>query len=341
MADTSKAESGQQKAEMGNPESGFEVNAADVDPLTAALDAAEKADLSRKAESGNPRSGLKKAEMGKVPEDKSLSKGRENQARDDAGKFKGENAESGKQKAEIEKGAETEKGADNNKSRFQKEQERRDQSWKKLNEEKAALQKEREAWLKEKAANHRGTETPSAEEPKYSPEEYEAAASHFEKQGRLDLADAARETAKKLKAESGKQKAEIEKTDKAPAAADAEFEATQRAAWDKAKTEFPDILKTGTELNAEYSRILKESPALFDSPAAPYIAARLARGEIAARKTATLEQAMEKAQARIKELEELTTIDPGGVTREPSEKSWEDTSTAEQEKWLKQNLAAA
>ena len=87
-------------------------------------------------------------------------------------------------------------------SKFAKNQERLDKTWKSVNDSKAEMAKERVEIDAQRAAiaqERKEWEGKQQEQPQHSAEEYEAAAKHWEKQGLFDQAEAARSEAKRLR----------------------------------------------------------------------------------------------------------------------------------------------
>lgn len=87
-------------------------------------------------------------------------------------------------------------------TKAKKESERRDRSWKKLEEEKAQLRREQEELTRQRAEmtrdrSDRQRSTPA--KPEHTPEEYEALARHYQEQGDAQMAAAALQKAGDLR----------------------------------------------------------------------------------------------------------------------------------------------
>jgi hypothetical protein len=241
-------------------------------------------------------------------------------------------ADEGKAGDEATKAAEAAK-AEPQGSRYEKAKGRLNGSWDELNATKATFQAERETWTKQREAEKAALDQERAEfeaerdkaEKQFTPEEYEQAAAKFEKAGKFDLADEAKAMAAKLR--------------KNPPVKRADRMAGQRKEWAmKAGQEFPDIMKDNSPLQVRVAQIMKAEPDLERHPKGIYLAARIAQLEAKAgesqaltTKVAESDKALKTAQARIKELEQLSAPGDGQANnRLPGRKNFEQMSDTEQ-----------
>lgn len=208
-------------------------------------------------------------------------------------------------------------------TRYEKARARQEKSWQELNAQKAAfaqeraeLQKQREQFEAERAKA----------QAKFKPEEYEAAAKEFEKQGKLDLAELARTRAEELR------KNPPDKQAAAQAEAQTKAEEASRKEWAlKAGVDFPEIAKDNSPLQVRVAQLLAEEPDFKTHPKGIYVAARIASLETAAAGVPGMEKELGQLRAKVKELEGLTAPGgPGGATALPGEKSFEQKSESEQ-----------
>lgn len=210
-------------------------------------------------------------------------------------------------------------------SRYAKARERQEKSWNELNRQKEELQKEREAFQKERDEL---TAQRQKQEQQYTPEQYEQAASVFEKQGRFDLAEAARERAKELRANPPKPDQALQQRQQQEAQ---QMEAAKKEWWGKAAVTYPDVVKQGTPQHQALRTFIESEPEVIRSPKGMFYAARLVSAETAAARVPEMEKELGALRARVKELEGLTApAGEGAAQRIPGEKSFQEKSDSEQ-----------
>jgi len=219
-------------------------------------------------------------------------------------------------KAEEAKPAEQpeQPAAEDKRSKYAKEAERRDRSWKALNEQKAAheaefakFKAEQEAFARQQAEF---TERVQKERtPDYTPEQCEAAAKAHEAAGKFDLADLLRAEAKRLR-ENPRPKVN-------PAGPRALSEAAKQSLT-RVRTEFPEFTHKDSPHFKAFSQLAQERPDLMHIPDGPYLAAqhiRLATEHAtlkqAASRVPSLEKQVAELQAKLKEQESLLSISGG------------------------------
>lgn len=141
------------------------------------------------------------------------------------------------------------------------EQQRREDSWKKLQEDKEKFRAEREQFYREQAQRAQSGSatpppTPTAAEPlaEFSPEQLEAAAEKFDKQGQFDLAEEARAAAKAKRERPAAPAAPATQPGQPPAEQSAAFAAAQ-AEW---KANLAAAEKADPELTDPNSPLRKE-----------------------------------------------------------------------------------
>lgn len=305
-----------------------------LDDANKVLDEMEAADRQAAGEQGNQdnndqdqgASGTQDSDAGK-----DAGQGQQaddaNQAKTDAGKTddQGKAAEAATDQGKADAGKTG--------SRYEQARSRLEGGWKELNTGKATLQTERDAWKKQQEAERLALETERAEfeqqrsqaESQFTPEAFDKAAARFEREGKLDLADAARERAAELR--------------KNPPQKPADRLAAQRKDWAlKAGQEFPELAKQNSPFQVRVAQLLKAEPDLERHPKGLYLAARIANLEGKANEAAAVQakfdaqtKALSEAQAQIKELQEL--VAPGDGTNNnhlPRGKSFEQMSDSEQ-----------
>ena len=243
-------------------------------------------------------------------------------------------------------------------SKFAQNQARLEGGWKTLNERKAQLEKaeqtfkEREAELARREKSLQA-ERQKASQPKYKPEDYEAAGTQWEREaatleaqakkleaeGKFEEADKARELAagKKVQAKQAKDYAgHIRANPPAPAKTDeqaeAEFRAQQKEWWGKAAVDFPNVAKAGTPEAEALKALIKSEPAVVNDPKGMYYAARLVTAETSSARVPALEKELGELRAKVKELGgKLAVPADGAVARPGGEMPFNQKSEAEQE----------
>lgn len=234
---------------------------------------------------------------------------------------------------EATKKAEAATALEAGKSRYQKAQERQQNSWAELNAGKDALKAEQNALRLDREEFQRKTAEHQAKvekaEQEFSPEQYEAAAKDFEAKGKFDLAELA-----KSKADELRKNPPAQREQKAAALVEG-----QKKEWAlKAGVDFPEVARTNSPLQLRVAQLFKEEPDLKSHPKGIYVAARIASLEAAAASVSTLksqngvqEKELGQLRAKVKELEALTAPGgPGSATVLPGEKSFEQKSDSEQ-----------
>lgn len=222
-------------------------------------------------------------------------------------------------------------------SKFAKEQERREKSWAKLNAEKEAFKKEQEALQRERdqiRSRQAEIEKKSTEEakPRYTAEQYDTAAEKFDEEGKYELADLARQEAKRLR-DTG----ENDRVKKSQMAT--QFKTQLMNSWTKAKSDFPTILTEGTEENKALVEFLKAEPDALKHPNGPYLAASYVTFRLKAAKAEAMSKELDSLKSKIKEYEQRLQIPGSGNPASiPGEKSFEEMTASEQERELQRML---
>lgn len=229
-------------------------------------------------------------------------------------------------------------------SKFAKDQERRLNTWKELNAEKELVRttaetlKQREAAL---AAREQKLSQREAKlsQPRFKPEDYEqhagkleAEAKKLEDEGNFTQADRKRYDAEKAREYAAQLRANPPKADPSEAEQAAQFKARQKEWWGKAAVDFPNVIKEGTPERTALIELLNKEPDIVNDPKGMYYASRLVSAETSAAHVPQLRKDLEAAQARIKELEQLTAVPGDGSVPATSSgpKAFKDMSSEEQ-----------
>lgn len=252
---------------------------------------------------------------------------------------------------------------DEGKSAYQREVARRDRSWQALNREKEEFkQRQQELELREQTIQAREQAVRQGQGQAEQPEKYENAAKGFESRAlqREARAEELEAAGKYLEADEARQAAAGDRDNARRAVAYAkELRARDPVAdsWTRLKADLPEALNVGSVLNQELRTLIRTRPELLGDEAGPYRAAVLAGRKLVAGLEAengklkeqagqvpALQQQLQTLQARVKELESMTSL-PGDGGRalnrgqNGGRKAFHELSTAEQEQALERELA--
>lgn len=208
-------------------------------------------------------------------------------------------------------------------SKYEKAAQRQSKSWEQLNKEKEdvrALRQQVEA-EKAKIAEDRAAieaERAKVSAPKYKPDDYDNAAdkkeleSHrLEGEGKYEEAERA-----KWKAQELREHAKYLRENPPPTneQLQAKSEATKREWYSKAAIDYPATARQGTPEAEALKGMIAQIPAILEQPEQMYYACRLVTAETAAARVPKLEGELGQLRAKIKELEETTTVPADGAT---------------------------
>lgn len=206
-------------------------------------------------------------------------------------------------------------------SKFAKEQERRDRSWKALEAEKAKvraeLAAEREALKSEREAFQSQKPAPiTAERYRATAENWEARAALLEKRAaaaedadKFEEAEKLREEAAELNLDSKRARRMADELAKNPPPtleqSQAQVESGRKEWYSKAQIDFPNAAKPGTPESDALKALIAENPDIArpENASQMYWACRLVTGETAAARVPTLVKQVSDQNAKIKELE--------------------------------------
>lgn len=219
-------------------------------------------------------------------------------------------------------------------SKFAKEKARRDTSWKALNTEKEAFTNERQAFEAEREAWKREREAAEAETA-VTPEKYEGYASQMRQRvdhlkaeadkldaaGKFDEAEAKREDARDAEADIRKATNAADELRKHPpenmVQRNERLQAEKKEWTLKAAQDFPELAKDGSEFQKAVAQNLTEmqqhAPGMLRDPRSIYFVTRMTAMETAAAGVPELKTKLSQSEARVKELESLTS--PGAPSQ--------------------------
>jgi hypothetical protein len=239
-------------------------------------------------------------------------------------------------KTEDTKAPDPEAEAEKQRSKYAKEMARREQSWKKLADEKAAFEKSRaeiESQKQELARQKQEFEV-SRQTPQYSVEDYEKAATKFEADGKFDLAEEARAAAKDLRDNPPDVRARA-------ATERQQFVAENAKAWNEVKGD-KRLAPLADKDGAFQKEALKLFPwvgedhqgnhPIWKVAAAPRFIAEFMANKLESARVPELEKSLADAKSQIAELKKLTAVPVGGsVHSKSTPKSVADMTDAEAE----------
>ena len=251
---------------------------------------------------------------------------------------------------------ETEAGAQEDPSKkppqtpYDRARARQGKSWERINETKAALEKREEAIVtrereiaegeSERLRSRQRAEQMDrlADDKDQEARKHEEAGDDSAANRARGVAEMAREQAQTLRGASGPvTQADIRRQ------IQTQREAAQRESWQEIKTEVPEVVKAGSELNTAARELFEKHPSLFDSAAAPAVVVRLLKERGEAGSVPALQEKITKLEARNQELEALVAPGGGGgaVPLIQEAKPFEQWSDAEQKAWVDQQMAAS
>lgn len=237
---------------------------------------------------------------------------------DDATKEPAKTQEAAKEPA---KEPETKPEDESRYTKAKKEQERQDRSWKKLEEEKAALRAEKEAIEKAKQDTEKAKANAEVfrDDHGYSAEDYEAFAKSSEDP---DLAERAKLKAAELRGR--------ESATKQNAARD-QFVSEWGKNLKEAIDQNPDLKDENSDMGKELKKVLAERPVFSMAPDGIKHAVEFVKLQRQSGLVSGLETENKALKEEIARLNKLTGLGGGGPAKKPAAKSQDDMTPAERE----------
>lgn len=252
-------------------------------------------------------------------------------------------AQAATEPAKADEAKATETKPEEPRSKYAKEVERRERSWKALNEQKAAheaamakFKAEQEAFARQQAEWQERIAKEST--PSYTAEQCEETAKLHEQQGEFKLAELLRAEAKRLRENPP---AKVAPSGPKPLSEDA------KASLTRVRTEFPEFSRPDTAEHAAFKQLALDRPELLQVKDGPYLVAQHVKLKIAAdayaqaaSRVPSLEKEVAELKAKLKEQESLLAISGGdGAPVLPTgQRSFSDLSEAEMEAHLARTL---
>lgn len=210
-------------------------------------------------------------------------------------------------------------------SKARKEQERQDRSWKKLEEEKAALRAEKEAIeaAKKEVETVKVKVKAFRDEHGYTAEDYDSFAKNAED---VDLAERARNKAVELRKKEEETKANSSRD---------EFVAEWNKSLAEVLEEHPDLKDETSDMGKELKKVLAERKVFSFAPDGIKHAVEFVKLQRQSGLVSGLETENATLKKEIERLNKLTGISGSGPTQRPSSKSFDDMTSTEQAAHLK------
>ncbi len=229
-------------------------------------------------------------------------------------------------------------------TKAQKEKARREKTWAEINAEKEQLAADRKALEEERKRlaeeQHRQPAKPETPQSKYSAEDYDAAAKHFEAKGDYELAEQAKAKAAELRAappprpEQGSAAAAPQNQVSTPFGAmpREQFMTTWQSTLERLVKAEPDLNNKDSELGRTTAEMLRTYPLLNHIPTGIQDAVAAAKLTIQARRVPVLEKELAAAKAELERLNKTNSLRGGPPGMPPAApKSIEDMSLDEAE----------
>lgn len=216
--------------------------------------------------------------------------------------------------------AETEKPLTN---REKKSNERLDRNWDKLNEEKAALKKEREE-LEALKQQHQDDQT--------SPDDYRELAERYKEDGETELAELALEKAKEV---------EARKTANEQSKVAESIQSNWIENLKDLQEQYPELKDSSSEMARGVENILDQRPHLRAYSEGIQDAVEFVVSKIAAKKVESLQKENGDLKAQVDELTKQTSVTGAPPGRESTPKNFDDMSQAQQREKLVEALRNA
>ena len=209
--------------------------------------------------------------------------------------------------------AETEKPLTN---REKKSNERLDRNWDKLNEEKAALKKEREE-LEALKQQHQDDQT--------SPDDYRELAERYKEDGETELAELALEKAKEVEArKSANEQSKVAES----------IQSNWTENLKDLQEQYPELKDSSSEMARGVENILDQRPHLRAYSEGIQDAVEFVVSKIAAKKVESLQKENGDLQAQVDELTKQTSVTGAPPGRESTPKNFDDMSQAQKREKL-------
>ena len=224
-------------------------------------------------------------------------------------------------------------------TKAEKEEARKDRSWKKLEEEKSKFLREKAEFEAQKLQAQTAPAPNPGESPEALANAFEKLASEFEDAGDFDKADEARSKAEQLRAKAATPIDNAGPKGGAVQNQNPQFKVAWQANVERAMHDFPEMKDTNSEFGKTVQGLLRApdmAQFLGSRPDGAYIAAQLTNLKMTASRVPTLLQKITELEGEIKKLKQgMSLPESGASSRAGATKSFESMTLKEQEQYLR------
>ena len=228
------------------------------------------------------------------------------------------------------------------KTKAQKDEERRDRSWKKLQQERAEFLRQRAEFEASKLTQFQTQLNNPAVNPEALAQSYDELAQQFEDAGDFANADESRRRAESLRrSNSAQQNSQLmpHQTQHPDTAGSRQFMAAWSANVERAKNDFPEMQDENSDFGKTVTALLRapDTAAYFSGrPDGAYVAAQLTNLKMSAMRVPALEKENAALKEEIKKLrQDMTLPDSGAGGRAGATISFDSMTLAQQEAFLR------
>lgn len=229
---------------------------------------------------------------------------------------------------------------------FQKERHRLNQTWKQVQADKAAIQKDRETLETERRAWQEQQQKAQSQKPAKADgptaEDYDAVAADLEAEGKINAAKRAKAKAAELREQSTTTRTQASNGPRERFTP--EEQKTMATEWqtnlEKAGQENPDLTQEGTPLRARVSELLRTTPEFHSSGRGILMAVEFAKTELKAKQAEVMQAKVTELEAKLKELTELTALPSGHATPAARAQRFDEMTLDQQEAALREDATA-
>lgn len=244
---------------------------------------------------------------------------------------------------EQEKDAATIEQEEKNLSPYERAKRKNARDWQRVQKKEAQLS-EREAKILEWERKQAASQAPAPQKPAPTDQQsidrsqLEKAMEIWKEQGRSDLLELGRKELEAMDKAAAMQPRQPAQGVPAPTR-DPAVDREMALSWDKAKTDYPDIMSPGSPLNSEFRKFHQDHPDIFEHPKAPLLVAQFVDYKLRAARLPELSATIERLQNELQALKTSTSLIPGGSAANGAVRNFADLSTEEQAAELEREYA--
>lgn len=227
-------------------------------------------------------------------------------------------------------------------SAYERQKRKNAREWQRIQKKDAAQAafedqlKRREAALAER---ERQSQPKQETQQDIDQKQLEAAMEVWKKQGRSDLIELGQQELERM-AKAKAQSAQHQPGQIPAPARPPEVDKAMAQSWEKAKTDYPDLMAPGSPLNHEFRKFAAENADIFEHPKAPILVAEFIDAKLRAARLPELTATITKLQNELQELRTRTSIPSGGSAPNQNPRKFTDLSLTEMEAELEREFAS-